>query len=228
MVLHIDLRQVRKKGGRIHLAVPGGSDAPARTLFNKLFEGGEYLQVEDAADCNACNRRRNDPAVVSSAFFEGDMGSTLLEMSVAQAKAENAGRAGRTQRAPSRLTPPQPRLKVVGPSAEAATPKRPRVLPNPPAAAAEEGAPEEPDLIDLHPAHLRRVSDTVYHSPAGVIVRTRRHQKGHEVAELVWDGATQVTRTSTGGVRVKLGDMVSEYDVVDGKLVARHRHKDRD
>ena len=53
----LELRQVQKgKSGRIHLAVPGKAEASARTLCNKLFEAGEYREVDDEADCQLCRR----------------------------------------------------------------------------------------------------------------------------------------------------------------------------
>src|SRR3984893_8380661 len=93
MATSLELRQVQKgRSGRIHLAVPGRAEASVRTLCNKLFEAGEYRQVEDEADCQLCRKRRGNKALVSSAFFEGEMGSQLLEMSLEQAKAGRARR----------------------------------------------------------------------------------------------------------------------------------------
>jgi hypothetical protein len=108
MASTLELRQVQKgKTGRIHLAVPGKAEASARTLCNKLFEAGEYREVDDQADCQLCGRRRDDKALVSSAFFEGDMGSQLLEMSLEQAKAGRSRRqAERAGSAASRLAQP--------------------------------------------------------------------------------------------------------------------------
>src|ERR1700682_1349801 len=93
MATALELRQVQKgKAGRIHLAVPGKAEASVRTLCNKLFETGEYREVEDEPDCQLCRRRRGNKALVSSAFFEGDMGTQLLEMSLQEAKAGRSRR----------------------------------------------------------------------------------------------------------------------------------------
>src|ERR1700682_1503165 len=92
MALNLDLRQVQKKGGRIHLAVPGAATAYVRALCNKVLPAGDYREVDDEADCQLCRKRRNDPALVSSAFFEGDQGSQLLEMSLARARAQRGGK----------------------------------------------------------------------------------------------------------------------------------------
>ena len=177
MALNLDLRQVQKKGGRIHLAVPGPTNADVRTLCNKLLAADEYQDVGEEADCQLCRRRRTDPALVSSAFFAGDQGSQLLEMSLAQA------RAGRGQRQAHRQAAASNRRSSV------------RVLPDAPASAT---AKQPSSVGDLELANLQQVSENVYRSPRGVVIRTRKRGSHREVAEIVFDGDAQVMRSHLG------------------------------
>lgn len=222
MALNVDLRRVRKKGGRIHLAVPGAADAAVRTLCNKVFAAGDYSVVADEADCQLCQKRRSDPALVSSAFFEGDVGSQLLEMSLDQARAGRGRRQAERKAAGSNRT-------SSGRSAPGDTGHRPappaRGLPEPqpkPGAAVEQPA----SVGDLEMANLSQVSENLYRSPAGVLIRTRRRGSRQEVAEIVFDGDAQVKRNPEGMIRIKLGDMIVVYSVVGGELRAHYRHDD--
>jgi ribosomal protein L14 len=220
MALNLELRQVQKKGGRIHLAVPGTTDADVRTLCSKLLAAGDYREVGDEADCQLCRKRRSDPALVSSAFFEGDRGSQLLEMSLAQAR-RSPRQARRKETASNRST------------AESADrpDRRRRARPNvhvlPEATPAPEATPKQPASVgDLKLAHLQQVSENVYRSPRGVVIRTRKRGPRWEVAEIVFDGNAQVKRSREGGVRIKLGDVIAEYSAADVELRAHYRHED--
>jgi hypothetical protein len=221
MALNLDLRQVRKKGGRVHLAVPGAADAAVRTLCNKVFAAGDYSAVADDADCQLCQKRRSDPALVSSAFFEGDVGSQLLEMSLEQARAGRGRRQAERQAAGSERTSSRSASRDSG--------RRPgpgaRGLPEPqpkPGAATELPS----NIGDLEMANLSQVSENLYRSPGGVLIRTRRRGASQEVAEIVFDGDAQVKRNPEGMIRIKLGDMIVVYSVVGGELRAHYRHDD--
>lgn len=219
MALDLELRQVQKKGGRIHLAVPGTTDADVRTLCNKLLVAGEYREVGEEADCQICRKRRSDPALVSSAFFEGDQGSQLLEMSLAQSR-RGSRQARGNETASNRST-----VESSGPVDRRRSP-RPNVHVMPEAHPKPEAAPKQPSSVgDLELANLQQVSENVYRSPRGVVIRTRKRGARWEVAEIVFDGDTQVKRSREGGVRIKLGDVIAEYSA-DGELRAHYRHED--
>lgn len=194
--------------------MPGEGGAAVRTLCNKLFAAGEYHEVEGEADCQLCRKRRDDPALVSSAFFEGDVGSQLLEMSLEQAQATRSRRqAGRSAGAQLRSAPGQARANK---GERSQTPAEPRHQPE--ATVEKPSGIDDPDL-----ANLSQVSDNVYRSPAGVVIRTRRRGTGGEVAEVVFDGNAQIKRNADGGVRIKLGDVIVEYSPGEGRLRARYR-----
>jgi hypothetical protein len=80
------LESVRKARGKIHLTIPGPAGRPIETLCGIDFEAHEYEVVDEPANCRPCLRRRDDPSVISSAFFEHGAGSELLEMSLARAR----------------------------------------------------------------------------------------------------------------------------------------------
>jgi len=103
----LDLDRVRKGKGRIHLTAPGAGSSEVRTLCGQTFPPGAYQVVEDEADCSICQRRRKDPAIVSSAYFTGDAGSRLLELSLEQARERL--RASWRQLATSTTSSPRPR-----------------------------------------------------------------------------------------------------------------------
>jgi hypothetical protein len=211
MALDLDLRQVQKKGGRIHLAVPGAATVDVRTLCNKLLLAGDYREVDDEADCQLCRKRRSDPALVSSAFFEGDQGSQLLEMSLARARAERVGK-------PKLRTLPEPQAKPE---------VRPRAKREPKPKAEPEPAAQQPSSLgDLETANLRQVSENVYQSPMGVVIRARKSGSRWAVAEIVFDGDAQLKRSPDGGIRIKLGDVIADYSTAGGELRARYHHEE--
>jgi hypothetical protein len=251
MASTLELRQVQKgKSGRIHLAVPGKSDAPVRTLCNKVFEPGEYREVDDEADCQLCRRRRGNKALVSSAFFEGEMGSQLLEMSLQQAKAGRAPRqtekaapgaasragqergdaGGRRQQREGRdrgqSTGTRDRGQSTGTDdrrSPAGAGDRSRAARGKPQLSVVP-EPEKPaQLGNLTLAGLRQVSDNVYRSPAGVVVRGRKRGKDWEVAEVVFDGPIQVKHDAGGRMHLKMGDIVAEMSAIGGAVRATYR-----
>jgi hypothetical protein len=242
MASTLELRQVQKgKSGRIHLAVPGKADASVHTLCNKVFEPGESREVDEEADCQLCRRRRGNKALVSSAFFEGEMGSQLLEMSLQQAK---AGRARRQteKAAPGAASPagqergdaagrrPQREGRDRGQSTGTDDRRSPSGAGD--RSRAARGKPQlsvvpEPEkpaqLGNLTLAGLRQVSDNVYRSPAGVVVRGRKRGKDWEVAEVVFDGAIQVKHDAGGRMHLKMGDIVAEMSAIGGEVRATYR-----
>jgi hypothetical protein len=243
MAPNLELRQVQKgKSGRIHLAVPGSAGASVRTLCNKLFEAGTYQEVDEEADCQLCLKRRGNKALVSSAFFEGEMGSQLLEMSLEQAK---EGRTRRqAERAASRADPQtghvrgeaddRHRAGEPGDPADTAggadlqppgeTDERPRRAARAKPRLSVVPEPERPpQLGNLATAGMQQVSDNVYRSPAGVVIRGRKRGKDWEVAEVVFDGAIQVKHDSGGRAQLKIGDVVVEVSALAGAVRAAYR-----
>jgi hypothetical protein len=133
----------RTTGGRIHLTPYVPESGPVVTLCDKTLQPGAFRATSDAADCRNCLRRAQDPARVSSAFFQSELGSELLQLSLQQA------RARRREPAP-RATPP---------AAAPAPPPPPR----------EEQPLPIPELRSRTP--LRKTFENVYVSPDGVILR---------------------------------------------------------
>src|SRR5205823_7903910 len=87
MALTIQLQQVRKRStGRVHLAVRVPKDGPVNTLCGQTFKPGDYELSEAPADCKLCVKRQANEAVVSSAFFQEDLGEELLRLSLQQAR----------------------------------------------------------------------------------------------------------------------------------------------
>ena len=178
------LQAVRKpKAKKTHLTVPARPDTDIRTLCGVEMKAGDYELVEDDADCQPCLRKKGNRAFISSAYFAGDAGARLLELSVKQAQ------AGRPQRKPPPAPPPRPR--VVGRK------ERP------------EPGPTLEQLDDLGLRHLEPAGPQVYRSKAGVLVRLRQAGRDWEIAEVTFDGPARVTH-SRRGTSVKLGDFELE------------------
>src|SRR5215472_4320104 len=126
MAVGIELEQVRRKtGGRVHLTPHVPDSGPVVTLCGQTFVEGTYEATDAEADCRNCLRRRDDPARVSSAFFQSDVGAELLQRSLEQARArqreerrappvpEPRAESRRTapKPAPPRPVPPQPEVR---------------------------------------------------------------------------------------------------------------------
>jgi hypothetical protein len=148
--------------------------------------------VDADADCSICVRRRRDPAIVSSAYFTGDAGSRLLELSLEQA------RVRRDERATARAGEPTP-----APTAAAPIKPAPAAKPDTPA------PPELPARIgELETAGFKKFSENVYVAPGGAIVR----MEGERVVEVVFEGKVQVERTRFG-LRMRCGDVVADFSI---------------
>lgn len=84
--------------------------------------------------------------------------------------------------------------------------------------------PKKPDRLgNLALAGLQQVSDNVYRSPAGVVIRGRKRGKDWEVAEVVFDGAIQVKHDTGGRTHLKIGDVVVEIVAEAGQVRAAYR-----
>jgi hypothetical protein len=187
-VTGLELDRVRKGKGRIHLTAPGAGSGEVRTLCGQTFPPGVYEVVEADADCSFCLRRQNDPAIVSSAYFTGDAGSRLLELSLEQAR----------QRREERESAPPPARRT----AASAPPPAPSTPPKPP-------EPEVPSRLgELETAGMKKFSDNVYLAPGGAIVRL----DGDRVVEVVYEGKVQAERTRFG-LRVRFGDLVADFSI---------------
>ena len=198
MITGLELDRVRKGKGRIHLTAPGAGSGEVRTLCGQNFAPGAYEVVEAEADCSICQRRRKDPAIVSSAYFTGDAGSRLLELSLEQARERREMRAAE---------PPPPRKSGSGAAASAAPPPPPK--PATPAAPSAPAAPEVPPRLgELETAGLKKFSDNVYLAPGGAIIRL----DGDRVVEVVFEGKVQAERTRFG-LRVRFGDLVADFSI---------------
>src|SRR5215469_4302717 len=108
MAVGIELEPVRRKtGGRVHLTPHVPDSGPVTTLCGQTFPDGTYEATDAEADCRNCLRRRDDPARVSSAFFQSDVGAELLQRSLEQARArQREERAAQPARTPAQ--PPAP------------------------------------------------------------------------------------------------------------------------
>jgi hypothetical protein len=165
----IELQRVqRTTGGRIHLTPFVPESGPVVTLCDKTLLPGAFRATSAAADCRNCLRRAQDPARVSSAFFQSELGSELLQLSLQQARA-------RRRELPQRAAPP---------------PAAPAPLPPPPR---EEQPLPIPELRSRTP--LRKTFENVYVSPDGVILRL---DPDGRVREVVFTGPVQVRRRAKG------------------------------
>jgi hypothetical protein len=189
MAIGIELEPVRRKtGGRVHLTPHVPDSGPVVTLCAQTFAEGTYEAADAEADCRNCLRRRDDPARVSSAFFQSDVGAELLQRSLEQARAR--------QREERRAPP---------------TPDRGRAEPRPPApkpapARVERPQPEVRELRSRTP--LRPTFPDVYLSPEGVIVRAA----GGGVEHVTFNGPVDLRRRD-GVLTIRVGDVVLEFDV---------------
>jgi hypothetical protein len=199
VALNVQLEQVRKRsGGRIHLTVRVPKDGPVQTLCGKVFQPGDYDRTDSDADCSICLRRRSNEAIISSAFFNQDLGSELLKLSLQQARAR-PDRANRPARAAKKKPPPK---LVVVPETE---PERPQTL------------------GELELRGLKKVSDTTYLSSSGAIVRIKRTADSFEVEEVVFNGPVQVRRIAADRLELKLGDLTAVISARGSRIEALYR-----
>jgi hypothetical protein len=161
------------------------ASGPLTTLCGQTLDAGSYAAVDSPADCSNCIRRSKDQARISGAFFAQEEGSELLRLSLEQAKSR------------------KPSLRVLpSPAAEREKPEKPVVwpAPRPPA----ETVPEE--LGELITRGFKPSGEGVWRSPAGVIVRMRKHGREWRFAELVFEGEVAATRAEAG-IRLRAGDV---------------------
>ena len=211
MAVGIELERVRRKsGGRIHLTPHVPDSGPAVTLCNQSFAEGTFLKTDEEADCRNCLRRRDDPARVSSAFFQSDVGSELLQRSLEEARSRRA-----TRSEPERAAPPPAPARIQ--AAKPATPPPPPKAPAPPvsagAPAASAGAPPAgagaPAIRELRSrTPLRRTFENVFTSPQGVIVRV---SKDGSVSHVTFNGPVDIRRRG-GEITIRAGDVLLELD----------------
>jgi hypothetical protein len=203
MSIRIQLQQVRKRsGGRVHLTVRVPEDGPVNTLCGQSFKPGDYVATDLEADCRICLRRRANEAVVSSAFFQQDMGEELLKLSLQQAR----------ERRPEAARPAADKKK-----------RAPKLVVVP------DSEPEPEKVVgELELAGLKRVSETVYLSPAGAIVRLRKSGATYEVVEVAFNGPAQVERKGSGRVEVKLGDVRAVFAAGSGRIDAVYSEDSED
>jgi hypothetical protein len=226
MAISVELERVRRKsGGRIHLTPHVPETGTVVSLCNQSFVEGTYQKTEAEADCRNCLRRRDDPARVSTAFFQSDVGSELLQRSLEQALARRAGRhtelspatgvpattapgvpakpasrAGRPEKAPPAPGPPVAGQPVAG-QPEAPPAAGPRAAPPP-----SRPAPVIRELRSRIP--LRKTFENVFTSPQGVIVRVSRDGS---VDHVTFDGPVDIRRRA-GVITVRAGDVVLELE----------------
>jgi hypothetical protein len=189
MAVGIELEQVRRKtGGRVHLTPHVPDSGPVMTLCGQTFAEGTYQATDAEADCRNCLRRRDDPARVSSAFFQSDVGAELLQRSLEQARARQ-----REERRP----PSAPDHGGAETRRAAPKPASPRP------------APPQPEVRELRSrTALRATFPDVYLSPEGVIVRVA----GGGVEHVTFNGPVDVRRRD-GVLTIRVGDIVLEFDV---------------
>ena len=182
----VRLESVRRKtGGRIHLVPRVPASGPLTTLCGQTLEGGSFMAVNTAADCANCIRRSKDQARISGAFFAQEEGSELLRLSLEQAKNR------------------RPNLRVLpSPAAEKSKPDKAVVWPAP--KPPEETVPDE--LGELGTRGFKPSGEGVWRSPAGVIVRMRKHGRSWRFAEIVFEGEVVISR-GDGGVKIRAGDV---------------------
>jgi hypothetical protein len=180
-VPRIKLEAVRRKsGGRIHLTPRVPRTGPVTTLCGQTLADGTYAAFDGEADCANCIRRSKDQARISGAFFDQEEGGELLRLSLEQARARRPA-----AREEPRATPEKP---VAWPS------------PKPP----PEVVPDE--LGELVTRGFRPAGEGVWRSPAGVIVRMKRHGKTWRFEELVFEGSMVASRVDEG-IRIRAGDV---------------------
>ena len=186
----------RKSGGRIHLTPRVPRTGSVTTLCGQTLDDGSYVAVDAEADCANCIRRSKDQGRISGAFFAQDEGSELLRLSLEQARSRRPAPARTTQ-------PPKPPTEKAGAVAWPAPKPPPELIPD--------------ELGELITRGFKPSGEGVWRSPAGVIVRMRKHGKEWRFVELVFEGSVVATRAE-GGLRVRAGD-VEVNPTGDGLMV---------
>ena len=184
----------------MHLTARIPESGPAVTLCSKELKEGAFTAAEKDADCQLCLKRKDDPARVSSAFFEGGMGEALLELSL---------RKARDRRGPR---PPAPRTTRV----ETGRPPR-KPAPSPPPVG-ERKPPER--LGDLDLKGLKQFAERVFRSPAGVVIRVGEKEGDWQVEEVSFSGRALLRRRGDAGFSLEVGDVLIQYSAQDQRLRA--------
>lgn len=188
----IELERVkRRSGGRIHLIPHVPESGVAVTLCEQRLAAGTYQATDAEADCRNCLRRKDDPARVSGAFFQSELGSELLERSLAEirARAQQPPAGPRFQPAPAVQRP------------EASPEHEPISAPSQPSA---EPVPHIAEVRSAPP--LRRAFENVYISPSGVMLRLGRDGR---LAHVTFNGRIDIRRRGPE-LTVRIGDVVLE------------------
>jgi hypothetical protein len=193
MAVGIELEAVRRKtGGRVHLTPHVPDVGPVTTLCGQTLAEGTYEAATAEADCRNCLRRRDDPGLVSSAFFQSDAGAELLQRSLEQARARR------------REEPPAPPARERGRSEPRPAAPQPK-----PAPAPVKPARPQPEVRELRSrVALRQTFPDVYLSPEGVIMRVA----GGGVEHVTFNGAVDVRRRD-GVLTIRIGDVVLDFEV---------------
>jgi len=194
-VERIELEPVQRvSGGRVHLTPHVPESGPVVTLCGQTLRPGSYRAVEVEVDCRTCLRRRDDPGRVSSAFFQSDVGSELLERSLEQARARRAQRSAE----------PAP----AAPAAEAPAAASDR-QPERPAARAPATPPPAPAPAELRSGTpLRRAFENVSISPEGVLIRVA----GGAAQHVTFNGPVDLRRRGDR-LTVRIGDVTLEFEL---------------
>lgn len=209
MELTVELRPVRKRsGGRIHLTVQPLEDRPVLTLCNRRLPAEEVAVSKQPADCQACLRRRNDPALISSQLFEQGFGEELLARSLERAQSKPRFRIVEASPPASGL----PESETGSPPTAESTAALPRVLDT-------GGASEAVGELEID--GLRHFSENVWVSPKGVTLRMREGSRGWELASLVFDGPVHLVRDQAGRTRLSAGDVEAELGRVEMRVRLR-------
>ncbi len=196
----LELRSVQKGKGKVHLTAAVPSDAPVHTLCGQVLPPGTAREVDLPANCSICERRRRNPALVSSAFFMGDMGAEVLQLSLQQAQER--------QRAVPKPARPEPEVR---PAARVKPERPPAGRQSPSNKPAAGPAPTPARRIgELDTAGLREFSDNVYLAPDGVIVRIDEGR----IAEVVGEGRYQLSRRGSQLI-LRAGAFVVEAEVTE-------------
>lgn len=198
MAVGIELERVRRKsGGRVHLTPHVPASGPVRSLCNQSLAEGTYQTTDEEADCRNCLRRKDDPAVVSSAFFNSELGSELLQRSLEEAqRRRSAGQSAReTAVAPPQRPTPTP------------------AKPTSPGGKEGGGPPPAREAVSIRELRsrtpLRKTFENVFTSPQGVIVRVA---KDGAISHVTFDGPVDLRRRGAV-VTIRAGDIVLELDL---------------
>lgn len=191
----------RKSGGRVHLTPRVPRSGPVTTLCGQTLGDGSYVAVDTDPDCTNCIRRSQDQGRISGAFFAQDEGSELLRLSLEQARSRRPAAA---QPGPAAKSSTEKAGPVVWPAAK----PPPEIIPD--------------ELGELVTRGFKPSGEGVWRSPAGAIVRMRKHGKEWRFEELVFEGSVVATRAE-GGLRIKAGDV--EVDPSGDRLKVQIKKK---